>query len=96
MTDSESSTRKQREHPYTKQLNRIKSKICYYKKRLNDETDDKKKDSINDYINNLEYERFILKLNPHDITVIKKFCTFNKLSLDVEQIVNDYIGNLSD
>lgn len=76
--------RKQREHPYTNRLNRIKSKICYYKKHSSDDENDEK-------IKALEYERFILKLNPHDISVIKKFCTFNNLTLDVEDILKQFL-----
>ena len=77
--------RKPRSHPYTTQLNRIKSKICYYKKCLDDNLPEEKKKSIIDTINDLEYERFILKLNPRDIQIIKKFCLFNDLDIDIEE-----------
>ena len=89
-------TRKAREHPYTKLLNRIKSKICYYKKRLNDEKDEKKKENINDVIEDLEYERFILKLNPHDISIINKFCLYNNIEIDVEDVLKQFLDDLSD
>ena len=92
MSEKTHSVRKAREHPYTNQLNRIKSKICYYKKRMNEENADKIKDIIND----LEYERFILKLNPHDFEVISKFCSFNKLSLNVKEILNQFLENMSE
>ena len=88
--------RKQREHPYTKLLNRIKSKICYYKKRMNDEKDEKKKEIINDVIEDLEYERFILKLNSHDIQVINKFCLFNNIEIDIEELLKQFSEDISE
>ena len=86
LSDSEIiKSRKQREHPYTKHLNRIKSKICYYKKSESENTT---------LIDALEYERFVLKLNPHDMQVIEKFCQFNKLNLNIENIRNGFISKI--
>ena len=92
----QSPQRKAREHPYTKLLNRIKSKICYYKKRMNDEKDEKKKEIINDVIEDLEYERFILKLNSHDIQVINKFCLFNNIEIDIEELLKQFSEDISE
>lgn len=89
---NEEKSRKQRDHPYTNQLNRIKSKICYYKKIMNDENDEKKKETINDAINSLEYERFILKLNPHDMNIINKFCSFNDIEIDVKDVLKQFVS----
>ena len=86
--DSEiTKVRKQRDHPYTKHLNRIKSKICYYKKG-------EPSPETNSYIDALEYERFVLKLNPHDMQVIEKFCQFNKLDHDINAIRNGFISKI--
>ena len=79
--------RKQRDHPYTKHLNRIKSKICYYKKG-------EPSPETNSYIDALEYERFVLKLNPHDMQVIEKFCHFNKLPHDINAIRNLFVSKI--
>ena len=82
MSDSENSispiqkVRKDRIHPYTKRLNNIKAKINYYKNKLiKENSNDKYKNIIND----LEYERFILKLNDKDIKTIKTFCKYNNI-----------------
>ena len=86
LSDSEiTKVRKQRDHPYTKHLNRIKSKICYYKKSESENTT---------LIDALEYERFVLKLNPHDMQVIEKFCQFNKLDHDINAIRNGFISKI--
>ena len=86
--DSEiTKVRKQREHPYTKHLNRIKSKICYYKKG-------EPSPETKSMIDALEYERFVLKLNPHDMQVIEKFCHFNKLPHDINAIRDLFVSKI--
>ena len=64
------STRKIRIHPYTQRLNNIKAKINYYNNKLKGELrgkevilDDEKKKKYEQKIKDLNYERFILKLN---------------------------------
>ena len=87
--------RKQRIHPFTIRLNNIKAKINYYNNKLKGElrgkevklNDEQKKD-YEQKIKDLNYERFILKLNERDIKILETYCAYNKLPLDLETIRN--------
>ena len=77
ITKSETTkTIRQRAHPFTQRLNNIKSKINYYNKKLKDKPDNAE---YKNRIDELEYERFILKLNDKDIKTLKIFCNYNKI-----------------
>ena len=90
MNSDDGVIRKNRDHPFTQKLNQIKSKICYYNKKLNEEKDEDKKKKIQNVIDELNYTRFILKLNKRDIDVLQKICIFNEIEIDIIELREKY------
>ena len=93
---TEKAVRAHRAHPFTVRLNNIKAKINYYNNKLKGEVrgkevilTDEQKAEYEQKIKDLNYERFILKLNDRDLKVLKTYCEYNKIPLDIESITNN-------
>ena len=94
---------RERSHPYTAILNRIKSKICYNKNRINElqnEPEYKQKinqvkiEELKNKIDELEYSRFMLKLCNKDKALLNMFCEFKGIKFNVDDEIERIASTL--